>query len=307
MNERCMPTLRVLLQEGTDTLKRAGIEDAAPDAWLLLEYVTGQSRAWYYAHSMEAAEEETVQSYRTLCRKRAEHIPLQHLTHRAYFMEYEFYVDENVLIPRQDTETLVEIAREILKEKTDPAILDMCTGSGCILISLLANKKDSSGVGADISSEALEVARRNAVSIGVQDRIRLTVSDLFSGTFFQEKDGKEPEKYDMLISNPPYIPTGEINGLMEEVRLHDPVRALDGREDGLYFYRMITARAQSYLKPEGWLLYEIGCDQGEDVETMMKQAGFESVKIRQDLAGLDRVVMGQVPQRNFGHQEDNHV
>lgn len=307
MRDTGLLTFRELLQEGTDTLRNAGIEEAGLDAWLLLEYTTDKSRAWYYAHSTETAEHETAQSYRSLCRKRAEHIPLQHLTHRAFFMEYEFYVDENVLVPRQDTETLVEIARGLLKDKTAPRILDMCTGSGCILISLLAEKEDSSGVGADISPKALETARRNAGSIGVEERAFFTESNTFSGDIFQEKDGKEPEKYDMLISNPPYIPTEEINGLMEEVRLHDPILALDGREDGLYFYRAITGQAQRYLKPGGWLLYEIGCSQAEDVETMMKQAGFVSVETRQDLAGLDRVVLGQVPQKNFGHQEDNHV
>ena len=299
MDNGSVLSFRALLQEGTEILGNAGIEEAGLDAWLLLEYLTGKSRAWYYAHSDEEVETETAQSYKELCRKRAEHIPLQHLTHRAFFMEYEFYVNENVLVPRQDTETLVEIARGLLKEKKSPRILDMCTGSGCILISLLADKEDCIGVGADISPKALEVAAQNAEKTGVKDRAFFVESDTFSADIFQEKDGKEPKKYDMLISNPPYIPTEEIHGLMEEVRFHDPVLALDGREDGLYFYRTITGQAQRYLKPGGWLLYEIGCSQGQDVEAMMKQAGFASVEIRQDLTGLDRVVMGQVPERNF--------
>lgn len=290
-----MKTLKGLLEKGTEILKEAGILEAGLDAWLLLEYTAGISRAWYYAHDTEEVSEVLEKKYLELCGRRGEHIPLQHLTHRAYFMEYEFYVDENVLIPRQDTEILVETARSLLKDRRQPRILDMCTGSGCILISLLADKKDSFGVGADISGAALAVARRNADAIGVKERAVFAESDTFSGEIFQEKDGKEPAKYDMLISNPPYIPTGEIEELQEEVRLHDPILALDGRRDGLYFYREITRQAQKYLKPDGWLLYEIGCSQGKEVMDMMKQAGFVSVDVKKDLAGLDRVVLGRKP------------
>lgn len=290
-----MKTLKGLLEKGTEILKEAGILEAGLDAWLLLEYTAGISRAWYYAHDTEEVSEVLEKKYLELCGRRGEHIPLQHLTHRAYFMEYEFYVDENVLIPRQDTEILVETARSLLKDRRQPRILDMCTGSGCILISLLADKKDSFGVGADISGAALAVAQRNADAIGVKERAVFAESDTFSGEIFQEKDGKEPAKYDMLISNPPYIPTGEIEELQEEVRLHDPILALDGRRDGLYFYREITRQAQKYLKPDGWLLYEIGCSQGKEVMDMMKQAGFVSVDVKKDLAGLDRVVLGRKP------------
>ena len=295
--KQSMPEFRTLLSEGTQTLKKAGIEEAALDAWLLLEYVSGRNRAWYYAHDTEEAPGETERKYRTLCERRADHVPLQHLTHRAFFMEYEFYVDEHVLIPRQDTETLTELAGELLADMASPVILDMCTGSGCILISLLAAKKDCTGVGCDISPKALAVAMRNAVSIGVEERAYFTESDLFSGMMFQEKDGKAPQKYDMLVSNPPYIPTEEIGGLMEEVRLHDPVLALDGGGAGLYFYREITRNAPQYLRPGGWLLFEIGCDQGRDVAGMMERAGFADVEVKRDLAGLDRVALGRLPSR----------
>lgn len=302
-----MKTFEALLSTGTEILKDAGIGEAGLDAWLLLEYAAGISRAWYFAHDTEDASPEIEEAYLKLCKKRGWHIPLQHLTHQAYFMEYEFYVDENVLIPRQDTETLVEEGRKILKERKNPRILDMCTGSGCILISLLAAQKDSTGVGTDISRQALQVAKRNAAAIGVAERADFTESDIFMGEIFQEKNGKVPEKYDMLISNPPYIPTGDIEGLQEEVRLHDPVLALDGRGDGLYFYREITRAARNYLKPDGWILYEIGCSQGRAVETLMKQAGFTSVEVKKDLAGLDRVVLGKMPPKEIIHQEDDHV
>ena len=173
-------------------------------------------------------------------------------------------------------------------------------GSGCILLSLLLERQDACGIGVDVSPEALEVAKKNAGILKVENRADFVESDLFSAPYFCEKGGKDSGKYDILISNPPYIATEEIETLMEEVRLHDPRKALDGMEDGLYFYRKITAEAGRYLKPGGWLLYEIGCTQGEAVSTMMKAAGFTGVQIVKDLPGLDRVVLGQ-------KQEEIHV
>ena len=189
----------------------------------------------------------------------------------------------------------MEEALKCMNSMKEPEILDMCTGSGCILISLLLEREDAKGAGADISPEALAVAKKNAKDLGVEKRAEFVESDTFSAPYFYKKGGKEGEKYDILISNPPYIATEEIETLMEEVRLHDPRGALDGREDGLYFYRNITAEAGKYLRPGGWLLYEIGCTQGAAVSGMMKTAGFEQVQVIKDLPGLDRVVIGQKP------------
>lgn len=290
-----MRSFESLLKEGIGILENAGIEEARLDAWLLLEYKTGKSRAYYFAHRDEEMPKELSGEYLALCVKRSEHIPLQHLTHQAFFMGYEFYVNEHVLVPRQDTETLVEEALKLLREKENPDILDMCTGSGCILLSLLAELPECRGTGADISADALGVAAKNAGRLGVSDRAVLVESDTFSGDYFQEKCGKQPLQYDMLISNPPYIPSAEIGGLMEEVRLHDPLLALDGHEDGLFFYRTITSRGKDFLKPKGWLLYEIGSSQGEEVAGILKAEGFERIAVIKDLAGLDRVVAGQKP------------
>ena len=295
-----MTSLETLLKEGTKVLEQHKIQEARLDAWLLLEYVTGINRAFYFAHSADGMDEEKADRYRELIRKRAGHIPLQHITHQAYFMGFEFYVNQNVLVPRQDTETLVEEALKHLGDVEKPEILDMCTGSGCILLSLLLERQDACGTGVDVSPEALEVAKKNAGILKVENRADFVESDLFSAPYFCEKGGKDSGKYDILISNPPYIATEEIETLMEEVRLHDPRKALDGMEDGLYFYRKITAEAGRYLKPGGWLLYEIGCTQGEAVSTMMKAAGFTGVQIVKDLPGLDRVVLGQ-------KQEEIHV
>ena len=274
-----MMSLEALLKEGTKVLEEHELQEARLDAWLLLEYVTGVNRAFYFAHSDDQVAEENVTAYREAVAKRASHVPLQHITHQAWFMGYEFYVNQNVLAPRQDTETLVEKALEILKGKNAPRILDMCTGSGCILLSLLALKEDAYGVGVDVSRPALQVAERNAAGLQVADRAELVESDLFLSPFFQEKAGKDTALYDILISNPPYIRSADIEELMEEVRDHDPRLALDGHEDGLYFYRRIVSEGAPFLKKDGWMLFEIGYDQGEAVSKLMCDNGFFDVQI----------------------------
>ena len=297
-----MQTFHELLTQGTQLLMNAGIEEARLDAWLLLEYTADISRAWYYAHPEAEVNEEIVSEYLSLCQKRAEHIPLQHLTHQACFMGYDFYVDERVLVPRQDTEVLAEEALHQLRNMRNPRILDMCTGSGCLLLSLLMELPDATGTGVDISAAALAVAERNRKNLELEKRAVLVQSDTFLGDYFQKNSGNISLEYDMLISNPPYIPTEDIGKLMEEVRFHDPVLALDGREDGLYFYRRITEQAGKYLKPGGWLMYEIGCEQGADVSAIMQGEGFTEVAVKKDLAGLDRVVIGKKQM-----QEEQHV
>lgn len=293
-------TYREAINLGEKVLNMADVADAKIDAWLLLEMVCKIDRSFYYLHMEDEVAEEQLSEYEIALRKRAEHVPLQYIVGEAEFMGLKFKVNSNVLIPRQDTETLVEEALKHLGNVGKPEILDMCTGSGCILLSLLLERQDACGTGVDVSPEALEVAKKNAGILKVENRAGFVESDLFSAPYFCEKGGKDSGKYDILISNPPYIATGEIETLMEEVRLHDPRKALDGMEDGLYFYRKITAEAGRYLKPGGWLLYEIGCTQGEAVSTMMKAAGFTGVQIVKDLPGLDRVVLGQ-------KQEEIHV
>ena len=232
-------TLTGLLKKGQMILAQAGIKEAGLDAWLLLEYVTGKSRAYYFAYGEESVTESVAERYLELISRRAGHIPLQHLTHQAFFMGHEFYVDKNVLVPRQDTETLVESALECMKAVKNPYILDMCTGSGCILISILKERADAHGTGVDLSDEALKVAVRNARTLEVAEHAEFVQSNLFSemqnivyGTEYMKRTAvKDTVKmtecensnrnysraYDMIISNPPYIPTAEIEDLMDEV------------------------------------------------------------------------------------------
>ena len=280
-------TLKQLYKVGTVKLAEEGIEEFSLDAWYLLEYVTGVSKAMYFAEPERAVSEENADRYIDCIRQRAAHIPLQHITSEQEFMGYPFYVNEHVLIPRQDTETLVEEAIQVMRPKMK--ILDMCTGSGCIVLSILKMCREKyymtelQGIGADVSEEALKVARENGRRLEVP--VTWIQSDLFAKI-------PEEEKYDVIVSNPPYIETAVIDTLQEEVRLHDPYIALDGKEDGLYFYRRIISEAGKYLKPQGKLMFEIGCDQAKTVEELMKNAGYEQITVKKDLAGLDRVVYG---------------
>ena len=280
-------TLKQLYKVGTVKLAEEGIEEFSLDAWYLLEYVTGVSKAMYFAEPERAVSEENADRYIDCIRRRAAHIPLQHIMGEQEFMGYPFCVNEHVLIPRQDTEILVEEAIQVMRPKMK--VLDMCTGSGCIVLSILKMCRekyymtDLQGIGADVSEEALKVARENGRRLGVP--VTWIQSDLFAKI-------PEEEKYDVIVSNPPYIETAVIDTLQEEVRLHDPYIALDGKEDGLYFYRRIISEAGKYLKRQGKLMFEIGCDQADAVEKKKKNAGYEQITVKKDLAGLDRVVYG---------------
>ena len=269
-------TLKEAYEYGQVQLKNAEIDDAVLDAWYLLEHVIGISRSMYFMDMNREISSEQETMYRTYIANRAKHIPLQHITGVQEFMGLEFCVNEHVLVPRQDTEVLVERALEDLE--SDMQVLDMCTGSGCILLSLLklCGYANVSGVGVDISEEALKVARQNAESLEVN--AQFLHSDLFE---------KVEGLYDIIVSNPPYIRTSVIEELKEEVKFHDPYLALDGKEDGLHFYRRIVEESPRYLKKGGKLYFEIGHDQGEDVSKLMKDAGFVDVTVKKDLAGLD--------------------
>lgn len=271
---------REAFETGKGALAAAGIEEAELDARLLLEEICGTDRNTLLVHGDRNVTEEELAQYKEMLEKRSAHIPLQQIIGRQSFMGLDFYVDENVLIPRQDTELLVE---EALQELHDGMrILDMCTGSGCILLSLLKYSNDCEGIGADISEEALKVAERNRVQLGLENAAFIR-SDLFEAV-----EGK----FDLLVSNPPYICSDVIDTLMPEVREHEPRQALDGSADGLHFYRRILADCRAYLKPGGMLLFEIGYDQGEAVKRLMEENGFLEVEVKKDYGGLDRVVLG---------------
>lgn len=288
--------LKSNLERAAGELMAAGVPEPDLDAWYLLEYVTGVSRAAYFADPGRELTEAQQEAFDACVKKRAGRIPLQHITGTQEFMGLSFRVNEHVLIPRQDTEILVEEALEMLKKRAVPTenrdgqtteILDLCTGSGCILLSVLyyagqAEHMNLRGTGSDLSGQALETARGNAEYLGIP--AHFVQSDLF---------GSLPGRYAMILSNPPYIRSGDLEELQPEVRLHDPGMALDGGADGLAFYRRITEESPAHLEDNGILMLEIGCDQAADVSELMRMNGFTDITVKKDLAGLDRVVYGR--------------
>lgn len=283
-----MDSLHNIYSEGVNILKAAGIAEAQLDARLLLEYVTAADQNTLLVHGDDIVPSGKITEFMELINKRAKRIPLQHLVGSVGFMGLDFIVNEHVLIPRQDTECLVEEA--LIYGNDGDRILDMCTGSGCILLSIMHYKNDIEGFGIDISEDALFIAKKNAEKCDFaegQDKIHFIKSDLFS-----ELSDEYKESFDMIVSNPPYIPPKVIETLEPEVRDYEPRIALDGGTDGLEFYRRITEGATSYLKKGGYLLYEIGYDQANAVKNIMEEMGFKEVRVIKDLAGLDRVVSG---------------
>ena len=269
-------TLKEALAKAVDKLQQMEVPDADIDAWYLLSYVTGLDRAAFFLHGEEPMAEPDMIRYCDLVTKRGERIPLLHLTGEQEFMGLDFHVNEHVLIPRQDTECLVE---RVLPYVDGKRVLDVCTGSGCIAIAIAKLGKPFIVHGVDISEEALAVARQNATELNAS-------VELFAGDLMTRMDGQ----YDVIVSNPPYIPPSVIEGLMPEVRLHEPMLALDGGQDGLEFYRRIAGQAVTRLAPNGRLFLEIGCEQAAAVAEILQKQGYREVQVFQDLAGKDRIV-----------------
>lgn len=273
-----MTDLEKLLKTGEEILLNAGVEEGRIDAWYLMEHVFRLNRVSFWVDKERKASPLEKCRYMEYIQKRASRIPLQYITGEQEFMGLSFHVTKDVLIPRQDTELLVE---EVLKYCEDRDVLDMCTGSGCIIISLCKLGRLKSGAGCDISGAALKVAAENGEAN--QARVDWIQSDLFEHI---------NKTYDIIVSNPPYIESRDIEVLMPEVKDHEPRLALDGSEDGLYYYRRLAAEGGEFLTPNGRLFLEIGCSQGEAVKGILEDNGFEQVCVKKDLCGLDRVVTG---------------
>ena len=276
-----MATYDELKNTGFSILDKAQIADAAVDSGLLLEFAAGMDRNGLLLHGRDEVPSDKAGEYLKLIDLRASHVPLQHITGHQEFMGLDFLVNGNVLVPRQDTECLVEEAMLFVEDGMK--VLDVCTGSGCIIISLARYKNGLEAAGCDISPEALQVAKENAAGNRVD--VELILSDLYE---------EINDKYDVIVSNPPYIRSDMIDDLMEEVRDHDPRIALDGGGDGLDFYRRLLDGVNDHLIPGGMILFEIGYDQGEAVSILMKEHGLKDVTVVKDLGGNDRVVRGRL-------------
>lgn len=281
-------TVQELRRDASKCLKQAGIESYDYDAMALMEWSLGISRSDFFADPGREIPEEQLAAFMGYLDRRAAREPLQYIMGSCEFMGYAFMVDPRVLIPRQDTEILVETAMEEASRYQCPVILDLCCGSGCIGISLKKELPDAKVSLADISEGALAVAKENAEKL--QAEVTFIQSDLFQCVENRYSVKNSDAGYDMIVSNPPYIRSAVIQGLMTEVKDHEPMLALDGYEDGLFFYRRIVREAKDFLRPGGVLLFEIGHDQGEALEALLQASDYEEIAVMKDLAGLDRVV-----------------
>ena len=277
-------SLKGLLVDGAKMLAQAGIDEAELDARYILENITGLNSAQYFIHSEDIIEKDKAEEFFRLIERRSKRIPLSYVIGTRDFFGLTFKVDENVLIPEQETELLVE---EVIKHSEGKSVLDMCTGSGCIAISIALFGKPSKVAASDISEKALEVARENAKSLKAGE-ISFIQGDMFENV---------TDKFDIIVSNPPYIETKVIDELMPEVRDYIPRLALDGDIDGLKFYRIISKEAVKKLNKNGRIFYEIGYNQSRAVASILLENGFTDVKIMKDYSGLDRIVMAKLSEK----------
>lgn len=292
---------RILVKEGEYKLAKAFCMDPKIDAEELFCFLTGLDKVTLFLKAEEEVDPETEAKYMELIKRRAERIPLQHITGTQEFMGHTFRVNPQVLIPRQDTETLVtEAAKTIqntpkeklsliekLKGNKEWEVLDLCCGSGAVGISLAKICSNIKVTASDISAEAIAVAEENASNL--HTKLKFVQGDMFKP--------HQDKKFDMIVTNPPYVKTAMISILQEEVKSHEPLSALDGGKDGLDFYRIIVEKAAEHLKKDGFLLMEIGHDQGEDLRKMLKDSGkYTAAEVIKDLPGKDRVVKCQLKQ-----------
>lgn len=279
-------TIMDAIKKGMIELKNSNIESPKLKSRLLMQYVLNQTRQYIIVNDLNQISKEDEERYFVGISKLRADVPLEHITHQREFMKLNFYINENVLIPRQDTEILVEEVINIAKRIKNPKILDLCTGSGAIAVSLAKYLPESEITATDINNKALEIAKKNAKINEVENRITFISSDLFTNI--------PEEKYDIIVSNPPYIKRNVIETLDEQVR-KEPYMALDGGLDGLDFYRKIIKNSYEYLKYHGFLCLEIGFDQKIDViELIENEEKFENTYSKKDLFDNDRIIITQL-------------
>lgn len=290
-----MGSIRELLKDAAETLKRSMNSDTPIlDAELILIYVLNKSGMKFDRIKLVTQQDylldlQAAGWYRSLVEERIQGKPVQYITNMQEFMGLELYVRSGVLIPRPDTETVVEKVIELAKEMEKPCIIDMCTGSGAIAVSLGSSLPDSRVWAVDIDDRALECCRINVDRLGLENSIRIVKSDLFENIRGEELK----EAVDIIVSNPPYIKSNLIRELSVNVRNYEPHLALDGGKDGLVYYKSIVRDSVEFLKNNGILAFEVGHDQGDGVKEIMEESGYyDNLNIEKDLAGYDRCVWG---------------
>ena len=271
---------------GSAVLEAAGKQDAAIDAKLLMKYLLGYDDTQLLLKRTSPLELPKAKVYEGLIEQRGSGIPLQHITHEQEFMGLSFYVDENVLVPRQDTETLIEAITQLNEITPFKKGIDIGTGSGCISIALATFMPHLVMHAVDLSPKALEIASKNVKAHQLEDRVVLLESNLFASY-------ASAEKVDLIVSNPPYMSAEEVETLEVEVRTHEPRMALTDEGDGLWFYKTISHEAKAYLEKGGLIAYEIGYNQAKAVTTILEVEGYRDIQCLQDLAGKDRVILAR--------------
>ena len=274
-----------LLREAGRMLDAAGVPEARREAASLLSFVIGKDRTFLIAHSEDPVSANSLDHFREAVGRRTKGEPLQYITGVQDFYGREFRVTPDVLIPRPETELLVEAALAAVADVPAPLICDVGTGSGCIAITLLCERTDARAIAVDVSQAALEVAAQNALHLDVSERIELKISDCFSGL--------APITFDLVVSNPPYVSASALPGLQREVRDHEPLVALSPGADGLTVIRRLLHDGPGFLKPNGYLIMEIGFDQGERVQNLIDEKFWSLVEVRPDLQSIPRIVVVQ--------------
>lgn len=275
-----MQTVKEVLTQTREKLKKAGIDTYSIDGDLLVCEVTGLTRIQLVTHDRDAVNNQQIEKLQKLVDERLKNKPMQYILGHCEFMGLDFKVTEDTLIPRGDTENIVEEVIATIENSGYNTVLDMCTGTGAIGISIAHYTKAQVSV-SDISKKALNVAQENAQRLNAN--VEIIESDLFENI---------NNKYDIIVSNPPYIESDVIPTLMEQVKDYEPMLALDGGKDGLEFYRNIINQGYNYINEKGCIVFEIGYNQGEEVKCLLENAGFVNINVKQDLAGLDRLVIG---------------
>lgn len=281
-------TIADALREASEVLRESGLDEPRREAVSLLSHALSRDRAFLVTHSDRLLMAEQLRSYLSSVERRAAGEPLQYITGSQEFYGLDFEVNESVLIPRPETELLVETALEILKGADAPLVCDVGTGSGCIAVSLLHERRDARAIALDVSSAALEVAARNAARNGVAERIDFLVSDCFDALAPVEYDAA---RFDLIASNPPYIAEDDLESLQREVREHEPRLALTPGGDGLKVIRRLVSESPRHLKPGGHLLIEIGFGQHVHVASLTEPRVWTLLDIRRDLQGIPRTVV----------------
>ena len=283
MEKKDVWTINSLLNWTVNYFKSKNIQSARLDAEVLLSHVLRQERIYLYVHFDEPMEQNELSKFREYVKKRAQHVPIAYIIGEREFMGLPFKVTKDTLIPRPDTEILVENVLNNVDKDKEIEIVDIGTGSGAIILSLLVNLPKAQGKTVDISSKAIEVAKENAVNLQVNDRCEFFVGDLFAPL--------NDNKFDLIVSNPPYIPQKDIATLEDDVKEYEPVSALTDGGDGLSYYRRLLSEGKAYIKENGFIALEIGIYQSNDVKQIAMDNGWKNIKIIKDYAGIDRVVL----------------